>query len=98
MRRQLEDAGRTTIAGCNGKVHGWRVVEEQAEGQVALPSIGVEGQKNARVLARAFVIGNETGLRRRFFGSGGFGLRYGPVGCAYFEAGEAADADVFAEF
>jgi cold shock CspA family protein len=25
-------------------------------------------------------------------------LGYGPVGGAYFEAGEAADADVFAEF
>jgi hypothetical protein len=34
-RRQLQDAGRTTIAGCNGKVHGWRVVEEEVEGQAA---------------------------------------------------------------
>jgi hypothetical protein len=29
MRRQLEDAGRTTITGCNGRVHGWRVVEDE---------------------------------------------------------------------
>jgi len=28
-RRQLEDAGRTTITGCNGKVHGWRLVEDE---------------------------------------------------------------------
>ena len=27
-RRQLENAGRTTITGCNGRVHGWRVVED----------------------------------------------------------------------
>ena len=48
-------------------------------------------------MARALCIGDGYRLGSGFFGGGCLGLGYGPVGCAYLEAGEAADADVLAE-
>src|SRR3981081_2090061 len=54
-------------------------------------------EKKARAVGPGFSVGEAAKLCRGFFGACGFGLRYGPVGCAYFEAGESADRDVFAE-
>jgi hypothetical protein len=47
MRRQLESSGRTTITGCNGKVHGWRVVEEEwCVKEKRFYRLKVDGEKN----------------------------------------------------
>jgi hypothetical protein len=54
-RCQLEDAGRTTITGCNGRVHGWRVVEDGREVKVRAYRPLREGKEKPGLLTRAFV-------------------------------------------
>jgi hypothetical protein len=56
------------------------------------------GKRKARTCCPGFCIDDSYNLDGSLFAGGCLGLSYGPVGGAYLEAGEAADADVFAEF